>query len=60
MASRPESVKNRNGMPVLSVAEPGGYLIHVDQVVNFLTRADDGKVVALDQHFGGQRTGVVG
>lgn len=40
--------------------EPVGNAVQTDQVVNRLTWADDGEIVALDQNFGRQGTGVVG
>lgn len=40
--------------------QPVGNAVQTDQVVNRLARADDGEIVALDQNFGRQGTGVVG
>jgi len=40
--------------------QPVGNAVQTDQVVNRLTWADDGEVIALDQNFGRQGTGVVG
>jgi len=40
--------------------QPVGNTVQTDQVVNRLTRADNGEFIALDQDFGCQGTGVVG